>query len=90
MKDWKSTAAGILSFLTITLTTISGVLAGNDLSAGGGIGTMHTATWVIIAVNVSLAVCRAWVGWLQRYVPIAPPASQLPPSSIQQTKNTGF
>lgn len=88
MKDWKSTAAGILSFLTITLTTISGVLAGNDLSAGGGIGTMHTATWVVIAVNVSLALCRAWVGWLQRYVPQLPAQNYQSQGVGPTTKNS--
>lgn len=66
MKDWKSTAAGILSFLIATLTTVSALLAGNDLSAGGGIGTVHVATWVVIGVNASLALCRTWVGLITK------------------------
>lgn len=66
MKDWKSTAAGILSFLIATLTTVSALLAGNDLSAGGGIGTVHIATWVVIGVNGALALCRTWVGLITK------------------------
>jgi len=62
MKDWKSTAAGILSFLVTTLTVISALLAGNDLSAGNGVGSVHVGTWVVIGVNGGLALCRAWVG----------------------------
>ena len=62
MKDWKSSIAGILNFLTVTLTTISGLLAANTLSAGGGLDTIHVGTWVVIAINVALALCRAWLG----------------------------
>jgi hypothetical protein len=62
MEDWKSTAAGILSFLITTLTVISAFLAANTLSAGGGIGTITAPTWVLVAVNGLLALCRAWIG----------------------------
>lgn len=62
MKDWKSTAAGILSFLITTLTVVSALLASNTLSAGGGVGSIQVGTWVVIGVNGLLALCRAWVG----------------------------
>jgi hypothetical protein len=62
MKDWKSTAAGVLSFLITTLTVISALLAGNNLSAGGGVGSIPVSTWVVISVNGLLALCRAWIG----------------------------
>lgn len=62
MKDWKSTAAGILSFLITTLTVVSALLAGNNLSAGGGVGSIPASTWVVISVNGGLALCRAWIG----------------------------
>ena len=62
MEDWKSTAAGILSFLITTLTVISALLAGNTLSAGGGVGSIQVGTWVVIGVNGLLALCRAWIG----------------------------
>lgn len=62
MNDWKSTAAGVLSFLITTLTVISALLAGNDLSGGGGVGTVHVETWVVISINGALALCRAWIG----------------------------
>ena len=62
MADWKSSAAGILSFLITTLTVISALLAGNNLSSGGGVGSIPASTWVVIGVNGSLALCRAWIG----------------------------
>jgi hypothetical protein len=63
MKDWKSTAAGILSFLITTLTTLSGFLvAGNLIGGGTSAASIHVSTWIVIGVNVALALCRAWVG----------------------------
>jgi hypothetical protein len=63
MKDWKSTAAGILSFLVTTLTTISAFLvAGNINDNGTGASSIHVSTWVVVGVNAALALCRAWIG----------------------------
>lgn len=63
MKDWKSTAAGVLSFLITTLTVLSGFLvAGNFTTSGAGASSIHVSTWFVIGINVALALCRAWVG----------------------------
>ena len=81
MKDWKSTAAGVLSFLITTLTVISAVLSGNDLSAGGGISTLHTPVRIVIGVNITLALCRAWVGIITKdagQTPALPPGASQP------------
>ena len=93
MKDWKSTAAGILSFLITTLTTISAFLvAGNINSGGASTSSIHVSTWVVVGVNAALALCRAWVGLIttnadagavaQALAPIHPlaPAAPVPPT----------
>lgn len=62
MKDWKSTATGVLSFLITTLTIISAFLGGNDLSAGGGIATIHAPARLTAGISIALALCRAYLG----------------------------
>jgi hypothetical protein len=63
MKDWKSTAAGILSFLITTLTTLNGFLvAGNMVAGGVSVASIHVLTWATIGINVALALCRGWIG----------------------------
>lgn len=86
--NWKSTAAGVLSFLITTLTVVSGFLGANDV---GNTSSLHTHTYVVVGVTLSLALCRAWVGWLQKdagttlavtpqspIVPVQVPAHEVP------------
>lgn len=85
LTHWKSTTAGILSFLITTLTTISALLAGNDLSAGGGIATIHKSTEIVIGVNVGLALCRAWLGLITKdagTVTAVTPANPVPHTEL--------
>lgn len=82
MKDWKSTAVGILSFFVTTLTVLSALLGGDDLSSGNGVSwhTLSPHTKFAIGVTILLALCRAWLGWIQNYKPALPPS--VPPTSI--------
>ncbi len=63
MANWKTTANGMLAFAIATLTTLSGLMGATDISGGGG---LHANTKWVIGVNMSLALCRAWVGLLQQ------------------------
>lgn len=65
MKDWKSTVAGTLSFLNVTLTAVSGFLAAMDINNGGSsLHSIHTSTWIVAGVNLALALVHAWIGWI--------------------------
>jgi hypothetical protein len=63
MTDWKSTASGILSFLITTFTVLSAFLVAGNINDGtSSVGSLHVSTWVVVGVNVALALCRAWIG----------------------------
>jgi hypothetical protein len=63
MKDWKSTAAGVLSFLVTTLTTLSAFLVAGNINDGtASASSIHVSTWVVVGINAVLALCRAWIG----------------------------
>lgn len=98
MKDWKSTAAGVLSFLVTTLTVVSGILGAGDVN---NMGTLQTRTYITTGVLLALALCRAWIGLLQKdagtvlavtpaspIVPMQVPAHEIPndPAAIPVTK----
>lgn len=88
MKDWKSTAAGVLSFLITTLTTISAFLvAGNITTGGANTAAIHVSTWVVVGVNAALALFRAWVGLITTNADAAAVAHALAPAnaSVQPT-----
>jgi hypothetical protein len=63
LQSWKSTAAGVLSFLLTTLTTVSAFMGAGDLAGGG---TIHTNTKVVVGFNIATALCRAWIGFIQQ------------------------
>ena len=63
MKDWKSSCAGILSFLVTTLTTLSAFLVAGNINDGtASASSIHVSTWVVVGINAALALCRAWIG----------------------------
>lgn len=63
LTHWKTTAAGILSFFITTLTLLTGYLGSTDLN---NTGSIHTPAKVVFGFNIALALCRAWVGMLQK------------------------
>lgn len=64
--NWKTTVNGVLAFLIATLTTVSGFLVAGDVTTGGvNAGAIHVSTWVVVSINIALALCRVWVGMLQ-------------------------
>jgi hypothetical protein len=82
MKDWKSTAAGVCSFLNVTLTTISGILVVMNVSNGGpNVQSIHVSTWVTVAVNGGVALTRAWIGWITTNADAGAVAAALAPIS---------
>lgn len=60
--NWKSSLAGVLSFLIMALTTIVGFMGASDVGGGGG---LHTSTKVLAYCNLALALCRGAVGLIQ-------------------------
>jgi hypothetical protein len=38
------------------------LVAGNLVGGGASSASIHVSTWIVIGVNVALALCRAWVG----------------------------
>lgn len=62
LKNWKTTVNGILAFLIATLGTVSAFLIAQATTLPA---QSHKLMWVSIAVNLGLALCRAWVGLLQ-------------------------
>ena len=63
MLNWKSTANGILAFFITSLTIIASFLGASNVNSGNG---FHVSTKVTIAVTIALALCRAWVGLLEK------------------------
>jgi hypothetical protein len=86
--DWKSTASGILSFLITTLTTLSGFLVAGNLTVGGpNASSIHVSTWIVIGVNVALALCRAWVGLITKNADAAAVAAAMAAAAAAAARN---
>lgn len=62
LTHWKTTVSGILSFLVTTLMTVSGFMGANDVNTEG---TLQSHTKYAAYVTIALALCRAWIGFLQ-------------------------
>jgi hypothetical protein len=86
MKNWKTTAVGILGFLIATLTILDGFLGVSDVKTGGAkatvLGSVHLHTWIPVGVTITLALCRAWVGLLQQDAGVTP--AVMPGGAIAQ------
>ena len=65
MNNWKTTMAGILSFLIATLTTLTAFQVPAALVPGSD----KTWMYVTVGMNLLLALCRVWVGLLQTDAP---------------------
>lgn len=61
MSNWKTTAAGILSFLIATLTTLTAFQVPSAMIPGSD----RTWMYATVAMNLLLALCRVWIGLLQ-------------------------
>lgn len=62
MRDWKSTAAGVLSFIVTTLLIITGWLGTYMLTAPAS--TAASLTKYSAFLTLATALARAWIGWL--------------------------
>jgi hypothetical protein len=76
LTHWKTTTAGILSFVVNSLTLLTGYLGTSDIN---NTGTIHVSTKVALGLTITLALCRAWVGLLQKDAGTTP--ATLPGSS---------
>ena len=88
MNDWKSSAAGLLSFAIATLTTLSAILASMNINNGGSsVSSIHVSTWIVVGVNGGLALCRAWIGLITQNAsaPAVAAALSAPASSPAST-----
>lgn len=78
MTNWKTSLAGFLSFVLTTLTTISGFFVASDVvTSGPSVSSIHVHTWVLVGINLATALCRVWIGMLQKdagQTPAIPPA----------------
>lgn len=87
LTHWKSSLAGVLSFAIVTLMTIMGFLGAGDVNTEG---VLQNHTKYLAYANIALALCRAWVGFLQsdagtvtavtpaNPVPHAEPSTEIP------------
>ena len=67
LANWKTTLNGILAFLITTLTVLSGYFGSSDINNGGSsVSSIHVHTWVTVSITIALALCRAWIGLLQK------------------------
>lgn len=74
--NWKSTVAGVLSFLITTLTTVTVFLGANVVMNPN---SPKIYLYVTLGLNLALALCRAWVGLLTKDAGTTP--AQLPGST---------
>jgi hypothetical protein len=65
--NWKTTINGVLALLITTLSTVSTFMVGGNIVTGGATpSSIHVSTWFVLGVNLTLALCRAWVGMIQK------------------------
>ena len=56
--DWKTSLAGVLSALSVTLATVTGIL-----TATQGI---HVAASVMLGLTMASNLCRVWLGLISK------------------------
>lgn len=69
MKNWKTTVAGLLSFMIATLTTLTAFQVPAALQANSD----KTWMYVTLGANLLLGLCRVWLGLIQNDAPPPPP-----------------
>jgi hypothetical protein len=69
--NWKTKAEGILSLLITTLTVLAGVQVPAALQPNGS----KTLLYIQFGIILALALCNAWIRWVQNY-PATPAAPQ--------------
>jgi hypothetical protein len=62
--DWKSTATGILSFITVTCLTVMGFTAPYIATAPAS--TAALLAKIMAGCSLLTALCRAWVGLITK------------------------
>lgn len=60
--NWKTSLAGFLSFVSMTLITVTGFMGANDVNTEG---VLQTHTKYVAYANIAVALCRVWIGLLQ-------------------------
>jgi fluoride ion exporter CrcB/FEX len=71
MKNWKTTAAGLLSFMIATLTTLTAFQVPAALIPNAD----RTWMYITVGANLAVALCRVWLGLIQNDAPPNPPAA---------------
>lgn len=64
--NWKSTVAGILSFLLVTFGSLTSWLATLP-------STTHTPAWIALSISLLTGLCRVWVAFITNDAQNPPP-----------------